>query len=334
MSDSNEWLGSLAKKMKDDSESGAANSPDRVTVKELLRRFGTTRRGRYINNYIRNRMEELQLRTVPDFEQVYIDSTISIELASGAVDIPSPDDPTHRIGLLDAANRKPVSVNPTDRLEVATTIMLLNDFSQLPVMPNERDVKGVISWKSIGVSASVGGPREDVRHCMDSSVREISIDSPLVDANEDIAKHGYILVRGEDRTITGIVTASDLADQFKQIAEPFLIVGEIEGHLRMLIHRKFTVDEMTKASSSSAGEQPIGGSADLTLGAYCRLLEPPEHWERLGLHIDRKSFVKRLDYIREIRNDVMHFNPDGLAHEDLMKLRNFAGVFRDLGYRA
>ena len=156
------------------------------------------------------------------------------------------------------------------------------------------------------------------------------IDSPLFEAIAIIAEHGYVLVRGANRVITGIVTASDLSQQFMQLAGPFLLIGEIEGHLRNLIHGRFTVDEMKGQLPDSDGGRTINGSADLTLAGYCRLLEAPEHWDRLELNIDRVEFVKHLDDVRKIRNDVMHFDPDGLVPEDTKKLRDVARFFEDM----
>ena len=76
---------------------------------------------------------------------------------------------------------------------------------------------------------------ELVRECM-GPAREIESKAPLFEAVGVISEHGYVLVRGQDRTITGIVTASDVVDQFEQIARPFLLVGEIEEYLRRLIY--------------------------------------------------------------------------------------------------
>lgn len=52
-------------------------------------------------------------------------------------------------------------------------------------------------------------------------------------------------------------------------------------------------------------------------------LENPARWEKLGLKIDRSTFVERLVEARNIRNDVMHFDPDGVEPNDLDKLRRF-----------
>lgn len=322
MSNGYEWLSEIAERMKAEIAAAAAATPERLTVRDFVGKFGYAKRGAYIANQIRNALEKLDLRTNPDFEGVYMGSTIAIEFHSDVTDSaspPEPDSATHRIGMLEAANKRPVSVNPDDPLEKATTIMRIHDYSRLPVMVGEREVKGVISWQSIGRSLSLGQQKcEYVRHCMDPA-REISFNTPLFNVIGGIAEHGYVLVRGEDKVITGIVTSGDISNQFMQLAGPFLLIGEIEGHLRRLAHGKFQVEEMQNASPEGQGN--INGLADLTLGGYCRILENPEHWGRLNLNIDRKEFVKHLDSVRKIRNDIMHFNPDGLSDEDINTLK-------------
>ena len=197
-------------------------------------------------------------------------------------------------------------------------------------MQNERDVRGIITWQSIGTRLSLGHECQSVRDCMAPFAPVVCIDAPLFSAIGDISQHGYVLVRGQDRTITGIVTASDVVDQFFQLAGPFLSIGEIEGYLRSLVHRKFTIDEMREALYDSGGGQPVSGPEDLTLGGYCQLLGREELWNRLNLKLDRKEFVKQLHWVREKRNDVTHFDPDGLEPEDVRKLENLAMFFRDL----
>ena len=323
-----EELERLAEDIKQDMEKGAAPRSLKLTVREFIGWYGKRRRGSWLVKHIRNKMEALKLRSVPDFEFEYIDSRIEIKTAEG---LPSGglEDPVHRIGSLAAAHNKPMGVAPDEPLKVATTKMQLNDFSQLPVMTGERTVKGIISWKSIGTSFSLGGACEWVRECMDESVEDIPIDAPLFDAIGSIAKHGYFLVRGKDKAVTGIVTETDLSEQFMHLAGPFLLIGEIEGHLRQLIHGKFTVEEM-RSTSESEGGRDISGSADLSFGGYCRLLRKPQHWESLNLRVDRGQFVEHLETVRKIRNDVMHFDPDGLSPEDVTMLGNVARFLETL----
>ena len=232
-----------------------------------------------------------------------------------------------RIGELPAANRKPTTVKPDDSLEYATEIMRSKDFSQLPVMSDDNSVEGMITWKTIGERTSIDTSCQFVHECMDRSVKEIDINAPLLDATEDIA-NGYVLIRGEGGVITGIVTASDFAVQFRQLAEPFLIIEEIERHLRSLVDGKFCVSELKNVSGYWA--KNVCSPDDLTLGAYCPLLESPDRWERLDLSTCQKSFLEQLQSVNKTRNGVMHFNPCGLASERLQELYDFAVFFRDM----
>ena len=330
-------LKEVAEQIKRGIADGAAPSSVKVTVREFLSLFGYSRRGRFVVSEIRLMLDEYELRIIPDFEVTWIDALISIEhdpkVTDGVTASEEQNDPTVRVGVIEAANRKPTSVKPDNPLSVATTLMLINDFSQLPVMKTEHSVKGMISWQSIGSRLSLGHTCPFVRHCTDSSFSEIPISAPLASAIEDISQQGYVLVRGSKGEIAGIVTASDVTHQFMQLAGPFLNVGEIEGYLRILVHRKFTIEEIQNAlPSTPGGEQSISRPADLTLGGYCRLLQKEDLWGRLGLDLDRKEFVDKLDWVRQIRNDVMHFDPDGIDPEDAKKLEDFAKFFRHMRY--
>ena len=334
MPDGNEWLAAVAKKMQDDRSNGLVPTPERLTVSELLAKYGFMRRGDWVNSRIRNDLEATGLRTVPDFASTWLGQAVSVEPipqdTDGALDKERPD-PTLRVGALDAAHNKPMTVKPDQPLIAATTVMQLHDFSQMPVMTNPRDLRGIVSWKSIGARMVLGCECEFVRNCMEPA-QEIDKETPLFDAIGAITKHGYVLVRDKagGNVISGIVTASDLSNQFQNLAGPFLLAGEIEGHLRNLVHGKFTADQLSAVSAGGPDSKEINSASDLTLGEYCRLLEKPEHWDLLELQIDRKEFVDHLDKVRNIRNDIMHFKPEGLNASEIRLLQDVAKFFEEL----
>ena len=330
-----EWLAEIANRLKNDNE-----ATETLTVRQFLAKFGYARRGWWFVSQIRNYLEELELRTEPDFQFEFIDDDISILLLpeiggasttdlenAGGATTDKPADRTHRIRSLAAAHNKPVRVTPDDLLSKATTLMRFNEFSQLPVMTSDFSVQGVISWKSIGYRLALGQDCKSVRDCMEQA-QEISIDASLFEAISTIEAHGYVLVRDQN-AITGIITASDLSHQFVQLASPFLRIGEIENHLRRLIHDKFTPDEL-KSASDPHDDREIGGPEDLTLGGMRRLLENRERWEKLSLKVDRSVFIEYLESVRRIRNDVMHFDPDGLDQKDTKVLFDFATFCEEL----
>ena len=236
---------------------------------------------------------------------------------------PAYADPIYRIIRLAASTRKPLAVSPETRLEEAITHMLTNDFSQLPVMTRERDVKGIITWASIGSRLAMGKNLSVAREFMEQH-HEIRSDASLISAIGIIAEQQYVLVRGHDQKITGIVTASDLSLQFQQMAEPFLLLGEIENHLRQVISQRFTPTELKSAKDPTDAKREVTSVADLTYGEYKRLLENPERWGKLNITVDRKTCLEKFENVRRIRNEVMHFDPDGIPEKDLQAIREFA----------
>ncbi len=240
-----------------------------------------------------------------------------------------PDDPTYRIGRLGVANRKPVSVTPDTTIREAVTIMLHHDFSQLPVMTSEREVKGLFSWKSLGSGLSQGCMYKLVREAMDE-YREISADASLFAAIDAIQERDCVLVRDSTKKITGIITPYDIGATFGQLSEPFLLLGEIEGHIRSLLRDKFTKEELESLRDPGDSSRKIECVDDLTFGEYVRLLENPDQWGKTGLQVDRVIFNRELDEVRRIRNDVMHFDPEGIDGADLKSLQDFVAFLRRL----
>lgn len=319
MSQFDEKLASVAEQLK----RGVA--PQKESVRSMLLWFGFGRRGGRVNRRVRGALRRHGLVTVPEFEWAYLDSPISFQKAppEGDAELTYSEDPTYRIGHLSSANCTLVTVVPDAPIQQIITLMMSNDFSQLPVMTSPRELKGAVSWKTIGTRLALNRKCATARDCMEEA-RVLRMDEPLFSAMSNIAAHDYVLIQAPDKTICGIVTASDLNDQFLKLAEPFLLVGEIENGIRRLLHGKFTAHDLVGARAPHDEGRDVESPADLTIGGYIRLLEQEAGWAKLKLPIDRVTFIRQLDRVREIRNDVMHFDPDGLD-EDLIKfLREFA----------
>ena len=251
----------------------------------------------------------------------------AIDIASDRVEetlTTKASDPTFRIGNLPAANAGVTTVSQDDLVSTAITKMLQFDFSQLPIMQGEREVKGVISWKSI---ASLGVSSRTIKTVWDCSdvAQVIDANGSLFDAVPTIARHGYVLVKDpQNKKITGIVTSSDLNLHFQQLTQPFLLLREIELHIRELLKSKITPDDLKIIESGPQAPVVISQISGLSFGHYIRLFQRPEIWNKLDLKIDQKSLVSQLDAVREIRNDVMHFSPDPISLEQRETLKNAA----------
>lgn len=239
-------------------------------------------------------------------------------------------DPTFRIGSLPAANKALTTVGQDDPLNKAVTMMLQFDYSQLPIMHGEREVKGMISWKAIASRYAFGGACCKVQHCREDA-QVVDGNGTLFDAIPTIVKHGYVLVRNsQDRKIMGIITASDLSLQFQQLAEPFLLLREIELHIRQLLQDKVLAEDFEWLASADTTAPKPNSISDLGFGGYIRLVQRPQVWKRLALNIDQASLTKQLEEVRQIRNDVMHFDPDPLTTKQLDVLKNTAKFMQQL----
>ena len=324
------------------------------TVRTLLSWFGAHRRGFWKVKAINSALQSLQLKTTPNYEYAYIDELIGFVRATPptaevvdvtessddkadstpiedpvSIGFSSTDDPTYRVGKLVAANNAPTSVAPAAAVAEAITIMLANDYSQLPVMTGTRTVKGMISWQSLGSRLAVGQTVSTVSDCMEKC-HEISSEISIFEAISHVVRYDAVVVRDTSNLVAGIVTTHDLSLQFRQLGEPFLLLGEIENHIRTMIDGKFLKDELEAVRDPEDSDREINDVSDMTFGEYLRLVENADRWNKLGLGIDRKVFISKLDRVREIRNDVMHFDPDGIADDDLVTLRLFVQFLQNL----
>jgi CBS domain-containing protein len=329
--------------------------PPAETVRALLSWFGAERRGYWKVREIRKALNKLKLRTEPDFEEAWINAPITfvpkskpapsaeqaesgveeagVKVAATVDSVPVPgkvtEDPAGRIGRLEAANRRPLCLPPDADIAEAITLMMQHDYSQLPVTTTERDVKGMLSWKSLGSRLALDKKCKQVRECMDAAY-DIYGDSSLLEAIQVIIEHECVLVRDTSRLVTGIVTTADLSKQLKELGEPFLLLGQIENHVRGLIADKYSKGELSEARDPADSNREIEDVADLTLGEYVRLLENPKRWGKLCLLVDRKRFCGELTRVLQIRNDVMHFDPDPISDDDLTALRKSARFLAEL----
>ena len=175
MSISEDKLSAIAAQLK----KGVA--PSRETVRSFLLWFGAERRGYNVVRRVRSALKRHGLSTTPDFEYTWLDGTIGFVTSQpGSAPVAAPagaasPDPTFRIGRLDAANKPPTSVKPDSTLAQAVTVMLTNDFSQLPVMTGPRDLKGIVSWKTIGSRLALKRPCTTVREAMEPA-QVVSVD--------------------------------------------------------------------------------------------------------------------------------------------------------------
>lgn len=324
-----------------------------VTIRAFLTWFDVQRRTTRNKQYIDDELSKAGIKTTPDYKNIWVDSVIGFDLATATAgegadtagasadtsessDAEGPEeapinatDPSHTIGEIDSANITPVRVSPNAGLLEAITLMLTRNFSQLPVMQNDRDVRGVISWESIGARMAAGTKDGTVQDYMDEP-HELPLNASLFRAINTIVEHNYVLIRSSDKKICGIVTASDIALRFESISTPFLLIAEIEKHLRNIIDSKLQIADIRNSCAPEYLPASFTSAAELTFGNYVAIFQNAANWSKIGLNLDRAAFCAELGEVNTIRNDVMHFDPDPLSAQELTKLRNISRMLNML----
>jgi predicted transcriptional regulator len=292
-----------------------------IPVRRLLAVLDVSRRGANVNALINKLLDDNELVIEPNFEWEYVDNTVQIKSRKEA-SAPFENQIDYRVNSLKSANKVPLSVNPDDELAKATTIMTAHNFSQLPVMINERTVKGIITWKSIAEKILINQQNGKVRDYM---IRAVILydDTSMFEAIHKIKESDYVLVRNaKDEIIKGIVTSSDLSEQFGSFAEPFLLVGKCELLIRRLIYGVYSMEDLQAVVNRIDENREIRSVHDLTFGEYVRLLENRRNWAKLGIALDRSYFIRKLSVVRDIRNDIMHFDPNASNLDQVEEIRS------------
>ena len=187
---------------------------------------------------------------------------------------------------------------------------------------------GYVSWETIA-KALINGVKSDlVKDYVDSDIAILSPDTPLIKAVDVVRQHDFAVVLAKDKSLFGIVTVSDITSQFISDTEPFVLLNELECHLRNILKDKILLDDMKKLCIASS--KTVNTIDDLTFGDYIALFSNPDQWEKIGVSADRQAFVSELEKAREIRNEIMHFSPNGVNTEDLVFLKNLVKYLRYL----
>lgn len=315
-------LEALAKEIKE------TNSPKMITPRTLVAAVGYEKRSPGACALIDRFLKDNDLEVEPHYLDVWPDNYIELR--------PKPkakkrrrEDPVKRIGLLKAANTKPATIDNSDSLDKAVTLMMMNNYSQLPVMNGIRKVIGYISWESIGEARSKGIDSNVVKDYKREGIKVFKRDTPLMMAIREIYKNDFIVVVENDGLPCGIVTTADVSSQFLTWTEPFVMLEQIENQIRHLLDEKILLEDLKNVCQEEGRE--VNTIDDLTFGEYQRLFENPKHWEQIGLKsVDRALFVQMFDDVRNIRNDVMHFDPEGIDEISREKLKSMANFLNKL----
>jgi CBS domain-containing protein len=309
--------------------------PERISVRELLSLWGAKDRGDQVSQ-IEADLANHGLVTSPSFRAVTLDTVVSLTTQPSEADatttaapadirdLPVPEDDEGEGDLnvrLTVGNLTPLtgveSVGPNSTFEEAITKMHLNDYSQLAVLTGVRNLRGAVTWRSIA-QAMHRKPGASLAEAINSHVEVVPYDRDLFEVLPTLQRRDFVFVSDDTKAVMGIVTTADVAQRFGEMATPFFQVGEMDKTVRWILSHAVDMETVQRLCHKT-----ITSFDELTIGDYQRVLESKEVWEKLGWRLDRASFISRLDEIRIIRNNVMHFRPDPVFEDEVDKLRWF-----------
>ena len=234
------------------------------------------------------------------------------------------------VANLPCAEKYPEQIAASAPLSRALTKMALYDYSQLVVGSGRREIKGLISYRSVAQAFFQSEPKI-VGDCIDDTVPHVKLDEPLFRVADLFRYYDAVLVFRSDKALSGIVTPFDIAVEFGVTAAPVLLIGQIEEQLRWLLENRLDLAEALIRVGGNPSAVDKLSAEDLTMGELQRLLDNDQNWVEVGIRFDREEFCKEFNAIREIRNKVMHFKE--LPDESLDRLKRFATAVQSVYVR-
>ncbi|MGG5504262.1 CBS domain-containing protein [Myroides odoratimimus] len=305
----------------------------KVPTKQVINEYGVSRRGWRVIDNVNAWLEKYELKMEPSFETANFYGFVEISpiptlQVNGELKKPKYIDAIPRLSIIKSSdlnnsnekNISLISVKKETSLVEAVTLMIKYNFSQLPILTSKNEVYGLVSWKSIGKALSLGKACNQVKDCYET-VEVLNYDEPLFKAVKIILEKEVVLIKNYKKEISGIITATDIGEQFLILSEPFFIIEQIENLIRRILDDILTFDDINSVLDVNKYDKEIKHLSDLSFGHYVRIIENELLFKKLNIHIDRVILQKMLAEVNIIRNEVMHFNPEEMGADELQKLR-------------
>ncbi|MBT2386650.1 CBS domain-containing protein [Streptomyces sp. ISL-11] len=327
-----------------------------LPLREFLDLFGERVR-RPANVYsIGQAMSDAGLATLPDFATCGMGDKVQVvalvtavpQARQSEVDAPEgeslPSSALPRrllIGDLPSARAGVRSVSVNSALSQVTYLMRHRGCDQVPVTTGMTTLHGVITWRSLALMYERG--KEPT---LENAMQQESL--PVADGRQEffaclpeLIEQGYLLVRRDDASLSGIVTHAHVIDRFKSAAYPFFLLGEIESLLRRWLGTRLSEEAILAVQANKKAELRTGKVGDLMFGDYVCLVDGEQrktslaqradlNWTALQCDsLDRVQFVRHLQKVQEIRNRIAHFDAEPLPPEAMEELTAFTALLRD-----
>jgi hypothetical protein len=244
---------------------GVDSEPQRCSYRQLLGWFGETAPSVLLRRRIFSAIDAVGLIATPSLEGLSLDAIVTFRRAAGAT---SAHDPVEDRASTTSAITRPRALEPEiakalrrsraalrvadipGALEPAPTIapattwmqartkLQLAESHALVVVTGTRMVRGAVTWRSLANSA--GEPDVPVTP---EPIGSIAHDARLLDALPVLEAEGLAVVLDAQRMPCGPIDAGAALRVLHVESEPYLLIEEIEFHLRALLDTKLTIFE-------------------------------------------------------------------------------------------
>ena len=139
----------------------------------------------------------------------------------------------------------------------------------------------------------------------------ITINGKPVETKQYTSKSFYNEYIGKDLTNGYVMLMNDPTREYYKLYEIDYDRHMYDGYNWRYVN--LPVEDIKKICANA--EKEITSIDDLSFGDYKRIIENPNLWDKLKINADKKLLTERLDNIRKIRNEIMHFAPDSIDKE-------------------
>jgi CBS domain-containing protein len=224
-------------------------------------------------------------------------------------------------------------VHQDQTVREALSLMVENDFSQLPILTKTGKLVGLINEETI-IRRYFFSEGEvllldlTVDQCQ-TPVRTISFDRDIFDALELLKDSYAIVVIDDNNQPMGILTDYDMATWFHELTGDLLIIEDIETSLRQIYQSILTDEDDSNQSLKNAfgaqkddPSQPRITFEQLSFGQLIRTITHDENWGNFQeVFQPREMFHQFMEQVRKNRNQLAHFRGrlDRIQHNALIE---------------
>lgn len=241
-----------------------------------------------------------------------------------------------------------LTVQKDTKVRDALSLMVENDFSQLPIVDENGKLVGIATEKSIigtyfHTTGIVSILDLNVGHCQ-AKPYTIQKDADIFEVL-DLLKNTYaVVVIDHDRPI-GILTDYDTTHFFRDLSEGLILVEDIEVTLRRYVEsihpNEHSLDTALMRAFRAQRQDPTRPAkeyTDLSFGDHIQLITTEENWGKFSAYFEPKEmFLQLMNQVGQIRNQLAHFRGriEPIQYNALLRARDWlSSRSKPIGARA